>query len=51
MSTYPGSLIAALAVFLAEPPVEGTGWTWYLDLADATVAARNAIRMFGLDLD
>lgn len=34
MSTYPGSLIAALAAFLADPPVEGDGWTWYLDLVD-----------------
>lgn len=33
MASYPGSLIAALAAFLTDPPVEGEGWTWYLDLA------------------
>ena len=34
MASYPGTLIAALAAFLDDPPVDGTGWTWYLDLAD-----------------
>ncbi len=27
---YPGNLISALADLLAEPPVEGNSWTWWL---------------------
>ena len=27
---YPGNLIAALGEFLANPPVEGHSWVWWL---------------------
>ncbi|WP_419946600.1 DUF5615 family PIN-like protein [Candidatus Poriferisodalis sp.] len=30
---YPGNLISALATFLADPPVEGDSWTWWLQPA------------------
>jgi len=27
---YPGDIIVALRCFLADPPVEGESWTWWL---------------------
>lgn len=30
---YPGSLIRALRVFLADPPVSGDSWIWWLSAA------------------
>lgn len=27
---YPGNLIAALKVFLADPPINGESWVWWL---------------------
>lgn len=30
---YPGNLISALAAFLADPPVDGDSWTWWLQPA------------------
>ena len=27
---YPGDLVAALAAFVADAPVSGTSWTWWL---------------------
>lgn len=27
---YPGDVLAALAAFLDDPPVDGVSWTWWL---------------------
>lgn len=30
VAAYPGSLVAALAAFAEDPPVDGDSWVWWL---------------------